>query len=78
MKSHSEKQDTPAGGHTQFVEALTSEERALLAEYPWPRTEVDRAMTKLLALHDHLQARVKELEADRERALRMAEDRFSR
>lgn len=56
---------------TQFVDATTPEplteaERALLSEYPWPRTEVDRAMTKLLALHDHLQARAKELEREKE------------
>lgn len=41
-------------------EQLTDEERALLVEYPWPRSAVDLALAKLLRIHDRLKARVTE------------------
>lgn len=55
--SESEKPDTVA------PEQLTEEERALIAEYPWPRTPQAAAHEKILRIHDALLARVQELEA---------------
>lgn len=43
-------------------ETVTEGERALIAEYPWPRSPEDQAIQKLLRLHDALRERVRELE----------------